>query len=219
MLLLPTTSTPLDGKNSPPIAIFQSLKECHACLDPHHYLDLHGLNPPFLGYPEPLPRYTFQVLPVPSTYWTSTQYEQRDRPEPIEYATVDTCYYLQRINNMIPSPYDSSPQDADTLKWCLSFRFGIPCEGHREWEMKLQIEELTYYMDLAVFLCRTSRDPLARIHLVCRKPNQVHPSEFITCIEDLLQDSKSHPTDQLLLHPLPYPAYPNHGSHHRILHV
>ena len=126
---------------------------------------------------------------------------------------MNICYYLRNINGMIPTPW------ADTKKWRLSFRFGIACDGHREWEMNLQIEELSYYLDLAVFLCRTSRDPRARIHLVCRKPNQVHQSEFTTCIDDLIQDSMSDTTDQLLLHPLPYPAYPNHGRHQRILHV
>jgi hypothetical protein len=122
MILHPIRGSPLHGENSPPIAIFQSLTECHACLEPHHYQDLQGLNPSFLGHPVQLPRYTCQALPIPSTYWTMDQYQQRNRPDPIVYGTVDTCYYLKDITNMLPSPYDdprdadnTEPQDADNM--------------------------------------------------------------------------------------------------------
>jgi hypothetical protein len=143
---------------------------------------------PTVGFP---PWLTTEYIPFPTRYWKNTHYDDKDLSLDPNWGPKDHGYFLQHLLN-------SFAEENLTPPWLLTFRFES-CDGVREWILRILQGEIEVYMNIALLLCRASRDAYSAITLECTNPGAVLPSSEWT---DELDAGSS-------LAGRPYPCCPN----------
>jgi hypothetical protein len=130
---------------------------CNVCLEYHPRKTTYYLCPPFIGpkLPSIPPWLTPEYIPFPTIYWKNTHYDDRSQSLDPNWGPKDHGYFLQPLLN-------SFAEENLTPPWHITFRFES-CDG--EWILRIIQREIEVYVNIALSLCRASRDAYSAIKL------------------------------------------------------
>jgi hypothetical protein len=145
---------------------------CNVCLECHPRKATYYLIPPFIGpkLPKSVPTWlTAEYLLHPTSYWPASICNDRDN-------SLDPIYAGKDQGNFLTPLLDSFTPD--TPPWIITFRFES-CDGVRKWILTVLAMDVQVYLNIFLFLCRSSRDYYLALKLEWRDPDStLPPSEW-----------------------------------------